>query len=135
MYNPVLLSHVANPHHMEPMEDADGVGQVGFPSEGPFMLFYLKLGMDGRIERAGFETYGCPSAIGCGSWLAKWAEGKAPEEVSSLSADELTLAVGGLPLGKQQNAPLAIQALRYAVEECRENACVTPHSPVTPNSS
>lgn len=135
MYNQVLLEHVANPHHMEPMEDADGVGQVGFPGEGPFMLFYLKLGAEGQIERAGFETYGCPSAIGCGSWLAKWSEGKSPEEASKITADELTLAVGGLPLGKQHNAPMTIHAFRYAQEECREKAHVNPNSQITPNSS
>lgn len=117
MYNQVLLEHVASPHHMEAMEDADGVGQVGFPGEGPFMLFYVKLGHDLKIERAGFETYGCPSAIGCGSWLARWTESKTAEEAVSLSASELMIAVGGLPLGKEHNAAMAIQALHYAVEE------------------
>jgi NifU-like protein involved in Fe-S cluster formation len=117
MYNEVLLKHVANPHHMEAMEDADGIGQVGFPGEGPFMIFYLKMGEDGRIQRASFETYGCPSAVGCGSWLAKWVEGKTAQEVTDLVPEELMVVLGGLPLGKEHNAIRTIEALRYAVGE------------------
>ncbi|RYZ76018.1 MAG: iron-sulfur cluster assembly scaffold protein [Proteobacteria bacterium] len=118
MYNEVLLSHVASPYHMEAMDDADGIGQVGFPGEGPFMIFYLNKGKDGLIESAYFETYGCPSAIGCGSWLCRWVEGKEEAIVVSLQADELMLAVGGLPLGKEHNAARAIEALNYALREC-----------------
>ena len=117
MYNEVLLCHVASPYRMEAMEDADGVGQVGFPGEGPFMIFYLKMGEGGKIERASFETYGCPSAIGCGSWLTRWVEGKTADEVLALTSDELMLVLGGLPLGKEHNAGRAIESLRHALSE------------------
>ena len=122
MYHPVLLEQVANPYHMAAMDCADGVGQIGFPGEGPFLIFYVRLSEEGLIENASFETYGCPSAIGCGSWLCRWVEGKKTKEILSITPDELMVAVGGLPLGKERAAQLAIGALRYAIEDSFEAA-------------
>jgi NifU-like protein involved in Fe-S cluster formation len=119
MYNEILLRHVAGPYHMHSMDDADGVGQVGFPGEGAFMLFYMKCGSGDAIDSASFETYGCPSAIGCGSWLTRWVEGKTLSQASLISAADLMAALGGLPLGKEGAATMAISAFHYAVEECQ----------------
>lgn len=107
---------IQQPYHMQELPEADVVGQVGMPGEGPYMMVYLCL-RERRIERAAFETYGCPSAIACGSWVARWAEGKAVEDVQVLEADDLCMVLGGLPLGKEHCAGLAVGALRSAIEQ------------------
>ena len=69
------------------------------------------------VSEGRFETYGCPAAIACGSWLMKWIEGKTTGEAGELTASDLSVALGGLPLGKEHCADLTIQALRSALSE------------------
>ncbi len=116
MYNATILELFQQPYHMQDLPDADVVGQVGIEGEGPYMTVYLRL-LDRQIQQASFETYGCPSAIACGSWVARWVEGKSVEEVLVLGPDELSLVLGGLPLGKEHCAGLAVGALRSAIEQ------------------
>lgn len=70
-----------------------------------------------RVLQAYFETYGCPSAIACGSWLMKWLEGQTVTTAASLQASDLMVVLGGLPLGKEHCAELAIKSLRYAIDQ------------------
>lgn len=72
---------------------------------------------EGHVMQAYFETYGCPSAIACGSWLMKWLEGQTVMAAASLQASDLMAALGGLPLGKEHCAELAVKALRYALHQ------------------
>ncbi len=79
------------------------------------MVIALKIA-EGHIAEAWFETYGCPAAIACGSWLTKWLEGKTPEQATALEAEDLSVVLGGLPLGKEHCAQLAVKALRQALK-------------------
>lgn len=71
----------------------------------------------GRVAQAYFQTYNCPSAVACGSWLMKWLEGQTISTAASLEASDLMSVLGGLPLGKEHCAELAMKALRYALQQ------------------
>jgi NifU-like protein involved in Fe-S cluster formation len=86
------------------------------PGEGPYLAIALCLA-GGKIAAASFETYGCPSAIACGSFLTRWVEGKTVEQASVITADDLMKVLGGLPLGKEHAASLAIRALQDALKQ------------------
>jgi nitrogen fixation NifU-like protein len=121
MYNAIVLEHVAKPQNMgtldiEALGEAGVVGQDGIEGEGPFMRMCLRL-EDDTIADARFETYGCPAAIACGSWLTNWVRGKTVEQVTVLGPNELSAVLGGLPLGKEHCAALAINALRSALRQ------------------
>ena len=116
MFNSILLAHVLEPYHQGELLGADAVGQQGFRGEGAFMSVALCV-QAARIREARFETYGCPAAIACGSWLMKWVEDKTVSQALALEAVELNLALGGLPLGKEHCAELTIGALRCALRE------------------
>ena len=116
MFNSTVLAHVLQPYHQGKLPNPDVIGQQGFPDEGPFMMLALRV-RNGRVSEGRFETYGCPAAIACGSWLMRWIEGKNIDEVGELSADDLSVALGGLPLGKEHCAELTIHALRGALRE------------------
>ena len=116
MFNSTVLSHVLEPYHQGNLSDADVIGQEGFPGEGPFMIIALRV-ENGQVKEGHFETYGCPAAVACGSWLMKWIEGKTTNQAGELTASDLTVALGGLPLGKEPCAELTIQALRCALGE------------------
>ena len=70
-----------------------------------------------KIGEAWFETYGCPTAIACGSWLMQWVEGKTKEQAKVIEPCDLELVLGGLPLGKEHRAVLAIKALQVALDK------------------
>ena len=80
------------------------------------MVMVLKLEGEQVVE-AQFQTYGCPSAIACGQYLTEWLPGKSLTEASRMGAGEVAAAVGGLPLGKEFTASLAVDSLRNAIQE------------------
>lgn len=84
------------------------------PGEGPFMTMYLRAGT-GQIQEAWYETYNCPIAVGCGSFVTRWVEGKTTEQAALLDAEALTKILGGLPLGKEHCASLTVKSLRKAL--------------------
>jgi nitrogen fixation NifU-like protein len=104
-----------SPYHLSPMPDATVSGNEGIAGEGPYMVVHLKVAGD-VIEKAGFETYSCPVAIACGSWVAHWVEGRSLGDASKLGAEDLTIVLGGLPLGKEHCAMMATGALHDALK-------------------
>ena len=113
VYSATVLEHFSCPHRGPSEAEADIVGQAGTPGEGPFMRLFLRC--EGpRIVAAGFSSYGCPASQACGSFLSGWIEGKTFDEVAVISADDLMRVLGGLPLGKEHTADLAIRALQDA---------------------
>ncbi len=116
MFSLAVIEHSTNPRNTEPLTDADAVGQAGTPGEGPYMRMFLK--WDGeRVVATRFDTYGCPVVRACGSFVSEWVKGKTREQASILTASDLMLVMGGLPLGKEHCAKLSVEALRDALEQ------------------
>lgn len=120
MFNQTIMEHFVAPYHRGTFLEANAAGQEGIEGEGAFMQIALHA-EDGRVTQAYFQTYGCPSAIACGSWLMKWLEGREVTIAASLQASELMAVLGGLPLGKEHCAELAVKALRHALLQLEQN--------------
>ena len=116
MYNATIAELFQQPYHMTACPEATVIGQDGMPGEGPYMTLYLCL-RDNTIQQAYFETYGCPTAIACGSWLVRWVEGKPIQAASIIEPEDLAAGLGGLPLGKEHCASLAVKSLRSAFRQ------------------
>lgn len=99
--------------------DAEVTGQEGIQGEGPYMAMHLRLFGD-TVSTARFDTYGCPYAIACGDWVASWAPGKTISQALALEPEDLSRILGGLPLGKEHCASLAVLSLRHALTQWRE---------------
>jgi nitrogen fixation NifU-like protein len=110
-----------DPKTLGTLPDADVVGQEGIPGEGPFMTMYLLLEGD-TVKDARFETYGCPYAVACGSWVTRWLVGRTAEQAKVLEASDLSTILGGLPLGKEHCASLAVLSLRNALGMWQEQS-------------
>lgn len=96
------------------------VSQSGEPGQGPWLRLILQF--DGEIfTEAKFETYGCPTAMRCGDWLCQWLIGRTPEQADVIETKDLILVIGGVPLGKEFCADLAVEALRNATSELSKN--------------
>lgn len=86
-------------------------GQAGEPGQGPWMRLVTEF--DGKqFTEATFETYGCPTAMRCGDWVCQWVTGRSPQQVKVLEPNDLITVLGGVPLGKEHCADLAVNALR-----------------------
>ena len=97
-------------------EEVEVIGRSGVQGQGPFMDIVLVCSK-GCVERAHFETYGCPSAIRCGDWIARWAPGREAATLQVLEPADLMVVVGGLPLGKEFCAEMAVSALRDGLRQ------------------
>ena len=119
-----LVAQLFNdPGTLGALTDADAIGREGAPGEGPYMTMYLKL--DGEtVREARFETYSCPYAVACGSWVTRWLVGRTAEEARLLETSDLGLILGGLPLGKEHCASLAVLSLRKALGVRQEQTAV-----------
>ncbi len=115
MYSQQVMDHFGDPRNCGELEDADGMGCAGEPGRGNYMIIWVKLDGD-QIERLSFKTYGCPPAIAAGSAITEMATGKCVDAALAITREELIEALGGLPLGRDHCAALAIEALGKAVE-------------------
>lgn len=114
MYSDQVREHFANPRNMGALEDADGEGRAGEPGRGNYMIVWVRLSGE-RIERLGFKTYGCPPAIAAGSCITQMALGRTVQEALAITREELIEALGGLPLGRDHCAALAVESLAEAI--------------------
>ncbi len=124
MFSEALSRYINDLRTMGIPESAPTVGISGVPGQGPYMRVSLELS-GSIISEARFETYGCPVAIGCGSFLTKWAQGKTLEQVKVIEAGDLESVLGGLPLGKEHCATLAVDSLKDALEKLGVNRGIT----------
>ena len=119
MYNPTVMDHFLHPRNVGRIEDPDLIGEGGASGQGNHILFTIRLSGD-RIAQVRFQTYGCPAAIASASMTAEYIDGKRICEVSTLDESALTAMLGGLPLGREHCARLAVEALRSALGQWME---------------
>ena len=110
MFSPVVVEHSMNPRNMTPLLEPDVVGMSGVQGEGPYLSLSLRFS-EGIVVETSFATYGCPVARACGSFVSEWVKGKTVEQAGVLTANDLMLVLGGLPLGKEHCAVLAVDSL------------------------
>ena len=116
MYNETVIKHFQHPAGVGKIESADLIGQSGVRGQGYWLTVYVKL--DGsRVLDAGFETYGCPAVIACGSMLVESIRGKTLNQLREVTADSLAGQLGGLPLGKEHGPRIAAAALANALSK------------------
>ncbi len=78
------------------------------------MVLWLEIA-NGRIEKAAYQSFGCPAAIACASAAAEWAIGKRVEEAGALTPERVVELLESLPEGKEHCPQLAAAALKTAL--------------------
>jgi NifU-like protein involved in Fe-S cluster formation len=75
----------------------------------------IVLTLDGEtITDAKFQTYPCPAASACGTFVTTWAEGKTLSDIRALTAEILLEHTGQMPLGREHCPGLAVDAMHDA---------------------
>jgi len=114
MYSEQLLDHFQNPRNAGEISDADAVAQIENPVCGDVLRLTLKENA-GRITEVKCKARGCVAAIACGSALTELATGMRLNEAGELRREDVSVAVGGLPVASAHAAQLAIDALVAAL--------------------
>src|SRR5258705_8835840 len=109
MYSETVLDHFQNPRNVGTLDTATATISVENPVCGDILELSARM-ETGRIVEARFRTRGCVTALACSSLLTELLQGKNPAEVRSITPEQLSEALGGLPPATFHAAQLARDA-------------------------
>jgi nitrogen fixation protein NifU and related proteins len=118
MYSVAVLDHFKNPRHAGELENPDASVEVTNPVCGDTMRLSARI-KDGRVADAKFLARGCVTSIACGSVLAEKMQGALPAEITRMTPEQISEALGGLPSATFHGAQLACDALAALFEKMK----------------
>ena len=88
-YSEKMMDHFRNPRNVGKIDNPDGTATVGSLACGDALQFQFKLGPDGKIAEAKFQTFGCASAIASSSALTEMVIGKTLDEAKKITNQQI----------------------------------------------
>ena len=110
MFSNLVLDHFRSPRNAGKLFPATAIVEVSNPVCGDILQLSARV-QNGRIAEARFLCQGCTTAIACASLLTVELTGREISAVGEITAEYLSMKLGGLPPATDHAAQLAADAV------------------------